>query len=299
MGELSATPYFMTDRATLWLGDALEVLSNMEDAFVDCVVTSPPYYGQRDYGVEGQLGLEADPLDYIAKLVTIFDEVKRVLKPTGSVWVNIGDTYWSGKGSPTGPDLKQKNRRFDRPQDKRSAHRWAVSKQLVLIPHRFAIAMQDAGWIVRNDNVWNKIAPFPDPVDDRCAVNHEYIFHFVKSRRYTFDMKAVAVPTKEGKTQPPPSVWSMQPERGPSTHPAVFPEKLVELPIKSTCPPNGVLLDPFCGSGTALAYTLRLGHERKCIGIDLSKDALEEARAKLEATPFEFLLTQNTHQETA
>jgi site-specific DNA-methyltransferase (cytosine-N4-specific) len=279
------TPYFISPDLTLYQGSAEEILATIDENSVDCIVTSPPYYGKRDYGVEGQLGLEEHPQYYIDKLVAVFHEAQRVLKPTGSLWVNIGDTYWSGKGKSQGIDAKQKNRRFDRPQDKKGQGPWCVPKQLLLIPHRFAIAMQDDGWIVRNDNVWYKPAPMPDPVTDRCSLTHEYVFHFVKQRRYYFDAEAVALPSNgKRETKPPFSVWTV-PTASEQTipfkkkHVAPFPAQLVSLPIHATCPPQGVLLDPFCGSGTALLYAVNLQGKRRAIDIDINEKALEEAKS--------------------
>lgn len=278
----SGEAFYFSDHLALYRGDAVEVLGSLPDSTVDCVVTSPPYYGQRDYGVEGQIGLEPVPQEYITKLVTVFEEAKRVLKPTGSLWVNLGDTYWSGKGTPKGKDPKQKHRRFTRPQDKTGPKPLCVPKQLLLIPHRFAIAMQDAGWIVRNDNVWYKVNPTPDPVRDRCASAHEYMFHFVLSSKYYFDYESVAVPSKGNrKVKAPPSVWRIKLAPTFKKHIAVFPEDLVSLPIKSTLPKGGVLLDPFCGSGTALRYALQNVSPATVIGIDISEASLREARSLL------------------
>lgn len=285
-GEIE--PYFSSFHFTLYKGDAKTVLGKVESSSIDCIVTSPPYYGKRDYEVKDQLGLESHPQAYINDLVAIFREAQRVLKPTGSLWVNIGDTYWSGKGRAHGVDSKQKNRRFDRPQDKTGEGPWCVPKQLLLIPHRFAIAMQDEGWIVRNDNVWYKPAPIPDPIADRCSLSHEYVFHFVKQRKYYFDAQAVAIPSNgKCKTKPPFSVWtvptaSKQSTCYPKRHIAVFPEQLVTLPIQATCPPNGLLLDPFCGSGTALYVAVAHGEGRKAVGIDISEESLKEAQESAE-----------------
>ncbi len=274
------TTYFLTSKVALYKGDANLILSKMKDNSIDCIVTSPPYYGQRDYEVEGQLGLEEHPQQFINNLVAVFREAKRVLKPTGSLWVNIGDTYWSGKGKAHSIDNKQKNRRFNRPQDRAGQRPWCTPKQLLLIPHRFAIAMQDEGWIVRNDNVWQKLSPTPDPVGDRCSLSHEYVFHFVKQRKYFFDADQVAVPSKgRRETKPPSSVWQISSEKmHGKKHKAVFPQELVKLPISATCPANGVLLDPFCGSGTTLAATIARGQGRTAIGIDISEQALQEAK---------------------
>ncbi len=277
-------PYLTTDYLTLYKGKAETILSYMGTNSVDCIVTSPPYYGKRDYGVEGQLGLESHPQSYIDNLVRVFRQAKRVLKASGSLWVNIGDTYWSGKGRSHGVDSKQKNRRFDRPQDKTGEGPWCVPKQLLLIPHRFAIAMQDEGWIVRNDNVWYKPAPIPDPISDRCALTHEYVFHFVKQKKYYFNAKAVALPSNgKSETKPPLSVWTIPTASKQNfvyqkKHIAAFPEQLVTLPILATCPSGGILLDPFCGSGTALFVAVNLKEGRKAVGIDISEDALQEAK---------------------
>jgi site-specific DNA-methyltransferase (adenine-specific) len=281
--RLLPTPYFYSSHITLYQGDATTILARLNSESVDCIVTSPPYYGKRDYEVKGQIGLEAHPQAYIDRLVEVFHQAKRVLKPTGSLWVNIGDTYWSGKGRSQGKDLKQRNRRFDRPQDRRGEGPWCVPKQLLLIPHRFAIAMQEDGWIVRNDNVWHKPAPMPDPVADRCALTHEYVFHFVKQRKYYFNAEAVAIPSNgQRETKPPFSVWIVPTASEQITyrkrHIATFPEQLVSLPIQATCPPNGVLLDPFCGSGTALLFAINQDRGRRAVGIDISETSLDEAK---------------------
>lgn len=279
---VAPTPFFHEDMVTLYLGDAHSILSQLPDSIVDCIVTSPPYYGQRDYGITGQLGLESHPQTYIDRMVAIFREARRLLKPTGSLWVNIGDTYWSGKGKPHGEDKIQKHRRFTRPQDKGGIRPWCAPKQLLLIPHRFAMAMQDDGWVVRSDNVWHKPSPTPDPVGDRCALSHEYVFHFVKQRRYYFDLAAVAVPSSGKRTtKPPPSVWTIATTASQKKHVAVFPQQLARLPILATCPPQGILLDPFCGSGTALSVAIGLGEGRSAIGVDISDEALLEAQVIL------------------
>lgn len=274
--------FFRSSNITLYRGEAAQVLTLLPKASVDCIVTSPPYYGQRDYGVRNQIGLEEHPQEYIDRLVKVFSAAKQVLKPSGNLWVNLGDTYWSGKGKPCGEDRKQKNRRFLRPQDRSGPRPLCTPKQLLLIPHRFAIAMQEDGWIVRNDNVWYKVNPTPDPVEDRSACVHEYIFHFVLQRRYYYNYKAVSVPSNNGSTQKaPPSVWHIPTATNFKKHVAVFPEALIRTPVLASLPRNGVLLDPFCGSGTALEYAISHVKGSKGIGIDLSLSALREARKLL------------------
>lgn len=277
--KLDTFRFYSCPTIALYQGDASAILKALRKNSVDCIVTSPPYYGQRDYGVADQIGLESHPSQYVSRLVEVFSAAQRVLKPAGSLWVNIGDTYWSGKGRPGGNDRKQKNRRFVRPQDKSGPRPLCTPKQLLLIPHRFAIAMQEDGWIVRNDNVWYKVNPTPDPVDDRSSCVHEYMFHFVLSRRYYYNHKAVAVPCNGGrKVKPLPSVWQIPTATNFKKHVAVFPEALVQSPIRATLPRGGTLLDPFCGSGTALEYAVHNIKKARGIGIDLSPSALNEAR---------------------
>lgn len=278
MSNHTLDSYYLSANITLYLGDAQQILGKLANESVDCIVTSPPYYGQRDYNVKGQIGLECSPVEFVEKLINVFREAKRVLKSTGSLWVNIGDTYWSGKGQAQGVDRKRRLPRFLRPQDRAGEKPLCVPKQLLLIPHRFAIAMQDDGWIVRNDNVWHKIHPVPDPSQDRCASSHEYVFHFVKKRKYYYNTDAVAVPSNgKSSRKTPGSVWTIPTKPTKKRHSAPFPLELLRLPILATCPKGGVLLDPFCGSGTSLVATLLAGEERKAIGIDLNEDYLQEA----------------------
>lgn len=238
---------------------------------VDCIVTSPPFYGQRDYGVDGQIGLEDDPADFIKELVECFNAYVEVLKPTGSLWVNIGDTYWSGRGQHRSGENKQSARRFGlRPQDKRRDGPWTRPKQLLLIPHRFAMSMQESGWIVRNDNVWVKPNPIPDQVRDRCSVSHEYVFHFVRERFYYFVRERVGRKTATGSTMPPLDTWMLPSSRGGNGHKASFSEDLVKIPVRATCPPKGVVLDPFAGSGTTLSFTRSSGF--RAIGVDIKEE---------------------------
>lgn len=283
--EQQANLFYESPKLKLYHSDALEALVSLPSESVDCIVTSPPYYGQRDYGEDEQIGLEENPHLYIERLVKVFREAKRVLKPRGSLWVNLGDTYWSGKGAPHDVDSKGKHRRFPRPQDKTGPRPLCRPKQLLLIPHRFAIALQEDEWILRNDNVWHKCNPTPDPAEDRSASAHEYMFHFVKQRHYNYNFDAVALPSSGKRDKKPPSsVWSLTSTPSFKKHIAVFPVQLVRIPILATLPPGGVLLDPFCGSGTALGFGLTLGENRTAIGIDISQSALQEAQQIIKET---------------
>lgn len=277
---------FWSDASTLLFhGDANEQLRRLVSLGiqVDCIVTSPPFYGQRDYGVEGQIGLEVHPQDFVDKLVKTFELCGEVLRETGSLFVNLGDTYWSGKGAHKSKEAKQSARRFGiRPQDRPGDGVWTRPKQQLLIPHRFAIAMQEAGWLVRNDNVWVKPNPIPDPVRDRSSVSKEYVFHFTKARWYFYDRREVGRPSRSGGMLPPLDVWEIPPSRKRGAHKATFPEELVRVPILATTPKRGIVLDPFAGSGTTLLFARR--HGFRAIGIDLNRAYCELARDALVAT---------------
>ena len=265
-----------------------DALTGMEDLAslgveVNCFVTSPPYYGQRDYGISGSLGLEDHPSSFIEKLTEIFGVSRELLVENGSLWVNIGDTYWSGKGQSRGVDKKQPARRFGlRPQDKPGDGLWARPKQLLLIPHRLAISLQDDGWLVRNDNIWVKPNPLPDPVRDRCSVSHEHVFHFVKSRWYYFDLSSVKTATANGRLTGPTDTWIVRPSSGGGNHRAAYPHELIRIPIESTTPPEGIVLDPFVGTGTTMVYAKE--HGLRSIGIELNPEYCAMSADALRAT---------------
>ena len=275
--EIRERAYYADDTTLIFhmeVREALQFLSKQK-LFVNCIVTSPPFYGQRDYDVEGQIGLEEHPSLFIDTLTDVFGLCRSVLANNGSLWVNIGDTYWSGKGQHRSGETKQDARRFGiRPQDRKGDGTWCVPKQLLLIPHRLAISMQDDGWLVRNDNVWRKPNPIPDQVRDRCSMSHEYVFHFVKERWYYFDKNPVGRQTETGSILPPLDTWELPSVRGKRRgHSARFSEELVRIPILTTTPPRGIVLDPFAGSGTSLAYARK--HGFRCIGIDVKEEFCE------------------------
>ena len=189
-----SAPYWTDGTCTLLLGDALDVLRGLPDGSADCVVTSPPYYGLRDYGTEGQIGLEASPAEYVERLRGVFAEVRRVLADDGTLWLIIGDSYYSGKGSPTQPDAKNEGRRgWVRPVDK-CGQDWAKPKDLLGIPWRVASALQDDGWYWRNVIPWHKPNAMPENVTDRLSNRWEPILLLSKSRRYHFDLDALREP---------------------------------------------------------------------------------------------------------
>ena len=186
--------------------DAATGLQHIPDESVDCCVTSPPYYGLRDYGAEGQIGLEKTPEEYIGRLIEVFREVKRVLKPEGTAWVNLGDSYaGSGKGAAQYPENAKKYKQGTsrgmlgaESTTKLPKHFDNIkAKDLIGIPWMFAFAMRDDGWWLRQDIIWAKPNPMPESVKDRCTRSHEYIFMFSKSRKYYYDAEAVSEPTAE------------------------------------------------------------------------------------------------------
>jgi DNA modification methylase len=189
-------------------GDALAMLKTLPDDSVHCCVTSPPYWGLRDYGVEGQIGLEATPAEFIARMVEVFEEVRCVLRPDGTCWVNMGDSYagsWGAQGRPQGEGQMSgrsvasarqigAHPRFESCTGTRGKEEGLKPKDLVGMPWRLALALQDAGWWLRQDIIWSKPNPMPESVRDRCTKAHEYIFLLAKSERYFFDAEAISEP---------------------------------------------------------------------------------------------------------
>lgn len=282
---------------TVYTGDALDVLRGLPDGSVNCCVTSPPYYALRDYGMDGQIGRESSPKEYVSRLTEVFAEVRRVLRPDGTLWLNLGDTY-AGRGE---GEIKPKD--------------------LIGIPWMAAFALRDDGWYLRNDIIWMKENPMPESVKDRCTRCHEHIFLFSKSKQYFFDYKAISEPVTEStkarlkrgiagsnKYGAPipgqPKVQTINLPRGHGTisdgdinplrskrdvwivntvpfkggHYAAYPPKLVESCILAGCPVGGVVLDPFMGSGTTGMVAKQ--HDRHYVGIEINPEfaALAEAR---------------------
>lgn len=303
-------PHYSDDQITLWHGDALDVLRTMADESVDCVVTSPPYYGLRDYGVPGQYGLEATPAAYVEVMRQVFSEVRRVLAADGTLWLNLGDTYAAadGQGNRGGRSNLEGGGRPSFRRDGASVsppRRIAVGlppKNLFGMPWRVAFALQDAGWILRNHIVWHKPNSMPESVTDRLATRHESLFLFAKSDRYWFDLDAIREPqTTAGERHKgrsgyrdehpskgrikaralhpagrnPGDVWTISTQPFPEAHFAVFPPTLAERCILAGCRPGGTVLDPFAGSGTTGMVALHGG--RRFVGIDLSADYLDLA----------------------
>lgn len=289
------TPYYSDESVTLWHGDALAVLREMPDQSVDCIVTSPPYYGLRDYGGEGQQGTESTPGEYVAGMVAVFAEVRRVLAADGTCWLNLGDSYASGSRA-TYADTGKAKRRIGVARPVSSL----LSKNLLGIPWRVALALQDDGWWLRNDVIWAKPNAMPESVTDRLSSKHEHLFMLTRSDRYWFDLEPIKVEVTKGsagstfdsgktsahqlgrasaatrvdaETRNPGDVWTMPTQPFSGSHFAVMPTALAERCVLAGCKPGGTVLDPYSGSGTTgLAATK---HGRRYVGIDLNADYLD------------------------
>lgn len=351
--------------------DTLEFLKNLPEDCIDLVMTSPPYWGLRDYQVSGQLGLEPTFEEYISKSLEIYSEIKRVLKPTGSFYLNIGDTYsGSGMGHGQTEDSKDFHNVSKQSYYPTSNHPVLQSKcklpkkSLIGIPWRIALAMIEQGWILRNAIIWRKPNAMPSSVRDRLNSTYEFVFHFVKSQKYYYDLDVIRVPHKTasikrikypmnpygtkqaggkvrmtgsskgdlenvriklnpkgknpgdvimegiGKYQEtkrnipkggahleygglcsrdakhfhssgknPGDFWEISTQSFKGQHFATYPEKLCEIPIKSSCPDGGIVLDPFCGSGTTCLMAKKLN--KKYIGVDLNQKYCQMAKERL------------------
>jgi|ERR1035437_1085727 DNA modification methylase len=304
--------------------DALECLRTLQDDSINCCVTSPPYYALRHYGVDGQIGLEETPEEYIAKLVAVFHEVKRVLRNDGVFWLNIGDSYSRGTvgrkdtGDAGGAAFHKSKAGYGGNvfarkhissrgtlQDRRpKTNPKQAPKNLLLIPARLSIALQDDGWIVRNDVIWHKPAVTPESMKDRLTRSHEHIFLLVKSKTYYYDNKAIAEPCvlpknidkrgtnrkykptsyinairkskvePQGETRNCRDVWTINPKPCRDiAHFAMFPPEIPRRCILAGCPEGGVVLDPFSGAGTTGLVAVELG--RNCIGIELNEEFID------------------------
>jgi DNA modification methylase len=289
-------------------GDCLETLRRMPDGMVQTCVTSPPYFGLRDYGHPGQIGLEASPEEFVTKLVEVFREVHRVLRDDGTLWLNLGDSYandtkWGGATSGKHVQAIHGNTGIGR----RRTSTGYKSKELMGIPWQAAFALSSDGWYLRQDIIWSKPNPMPESVRDRCTKAHEYIFLLSKSERYYFDNGAIQEPgvmepgraprrgnsfARKVETGLPPgapahhregrediayegkrnkrSVWTVSTKPYSGAHFATFPEDLIEPCILAGAPAGGVVLDPFMGSGTTASVATRLG--RQWIGCELNSE---------------------------
>lgn len=300
-------------KVDMYLGDSLEVLRSLPDESINCCVTSPPYYGLRDYGFDGQIGLEETIDKYLSKLVTVFSEVHRVLKSDGTIWVNMGDSYaGSGKG-PEGNLNKGENFRHLEKISGGNIPSGLKRKDIMGMPWRLAFALQDFGWYLRQDIIWHKPNPMPESVTDRCTKTHEYIFLLSKSANYFYDHEEIKEPAQDwgkrnrvnssyvdhkvdlGASQTirlgihecnysetgrnKRSVWTVATRPYSEAHFATFPTKLIEPMILAGCPVGGLVLDPFGGSGTTGVVAAYLN--RSAVLIEGSQEYFEIASRRL------------------
>lgn len=266
------TLYYIDDSVQFLHGDAAATLALCQDKHVNCILTSPPYFKQRDYNVTGQLGHEGSPTGYAAALVNVFREARRVLRDDGVMWLNMGDVYYN--------------------------------KQLLGIPWRVAFALQDDGWILRSEVIWHKSNPMPSSVTDRPSTSHEQLFLFSKKKHYYYDTDSIREPYirdgrkkttvkgtaasaqhRDGERWPHPigansrSVWKFATAATKFAHFATMPEPLAARCITVGCPKGGTVLDPFMGSGTTSVVARDLG--RKSVGIELNESYIDIAIKRL------------------
>lgn len=287
-------------KAVTLCGDALTILRTLPAESVHTCVTSPPYFGLRKYLKDGQedadkeIGTEDTPASYVARLVQVFAEVRRVLRDDGTLWLNLGDSYSSGKMKT--PDNANGDLMFNDTQSSSRAP-GLPPKNLLGIPWRVAFALQEAGWILRQEIIWHKPDAMPSSVVDRPTSDHEKIFLMAKSPRYFYDWEAIAEPVKKGscgskfytgktlvhqngntsrkEREEKPfknkrAVWSVPTGSFLDAHFATYPAALITPCIMAGCPEGGTVLDCFAGSGTTLATAITLG--RNAIGIELNPE---------------------------
>lgn len=296
-------------------GDALAKAKQLEDESVHCIVTSPPYYGLRDYGVTGQIGLEESPEQYIEKLVTLFQELRRVLKKDGTFWLNLGDSYWANRaqnGEMNGiGDSSFAGRQYHARAGGKS-HDTYKPKDLMMIPARVALALQADGWYLRSQVIWHKPNCMPESVKDRPTNDYEMVYLLTKSSEYFYDVDAVREPHKtesnvrtrdneawanNAVTTPlgkgtrewnsplgrnKRAVWSINTKPYSESHFATMPQELADNCIKAGCPKGGIVLDPFGGAGTTAVSAISLKRhyilfELNCGYISLAQKRIQQA----------------------
>ena len=268
-------------------GDALTILKTQPDESIHCCVTSPPYYNLRDYGVDGQIGLEQTPEQYIQRLTEVFREVRRVLHPRGTLWLNIGDCYGgSSKGRGAEPSGKQMTNIGSLHNQKLQINYTSdliKPKDMIGIPWMLAFSLRNDGWYLRSDIIWHKTNAFPHPVIDRPVNCYEHVFLLSRSKRYVFNYQAIMeqsaidnLTLRRGR-----DVWSMSKSNSKTEHYASFPLALAEKCILAGCPSNGIVLDPFCGAGTTGVAALK--HQRDCLLIDIHPDYCSLSRKRIAA----------------
>ncbi|HWD87152.1 MAG TPA: site-specific DNA-methyltransferase [Mucilaginibacter sp.] len=260
------------NESTVFIGDALKIIEKLPSKSVQCIITSPPYWGMRDYNITGQIGLEETLEQYLNNLLKVFCELMRVLKDDGLLWLNIGDGYTSGNRKYRASDKKNPARKMESRPNTPSGLK---PKDLIGIPWRLALLLQAHGWYLRNDIIWHKPNAMPESVKDRPYRNHEYLFMFSKSEKYFFNYDVSKRNSKKNR-----SVWEVPIKPNSFNHNAVFPEGLIVPCIKlSTKNDSDYVLDPFFGSGTVGAVCEKI--DRKYIGIELNPEYIDSALVRI------------------
>ena len=307
----------MVELNKIYNEDCLTFLKQMPDQYVECCITSPPYFGLRDYGMAGQIGLEETPEAYVEKMVAVFREVRRVLKDDGTLWLNLGDSYASNTKGSGRPSSKHDSNAGSRYNPRKFNH-GVKEKDLMGIPWMVAFALRADGWYLRQDIIWHKPNPMPESVTDRCTKSHEYIFLLSKSLQYYFDAKAIAEQQQQSSRERLTRGWNGDGDRGypngpqnhlknymgsfdsveetPLTrnkrdvwtvttkpyreaHFATYPPDLIEPCIKAGCPEGGIVLDPFMGAGTTALVAHKLN--RNYIGTELNPEYCQIAEKRI------------------
>ena len=256
-------------------GDVSDVLPRLPDESVQCVVTSPPYWGLRDYGIHGQIGLEETLDSYLNKLTGLFAEVRRVLRADGVLWLNIGDGFTSGNRGWRAPDKKNPNRAMSVRPDNPPGLK---DKDLLGVPWRLAFALQADGWFLRSDIIWHKPNAMPESVKDRPTRAHEYLFMFTKNERYAYFPEAVMEQAEQGQRNRR-TVWSINTAPSLGAHVASFPPELVAPCILASTQSDDFVFDPFFGVGTVGLVAQQL--HRRFVGIELNPQYVTEAERVL------------------
>jgi len=275
----------------IYIGDALELAKSLTENSVQCIVTSPPYWNLRDYGVDGQWGQETDYQEHISRLVALFSELRKSLKDDGVLWINYGDCYASAGGRGNGTNLHGglDSQRASCNQKSKLGN-GLKPKDLVGMPWRIALALQNDGWWLRQDIIWHKPNAMPESVTDRCTNAHEYLFMLTKSARYYYDAEAIKEPAKWDKMTTAQqysgmrnkrSVWTIPTHPYSGAHFAAFPPLLIEPCILSCSKRGDVVLDPFAGSGTTLAVADK--HGREWIGFEINPSYEPLIRKRIDA----------------
>lgn len=271
-------------------GNCLDLIQDVPDKSIDLLVTSPPYWAKRIYNGSGELGAENTPEEYVSALADYFDTFKTKIKSTGNLFVNIGDTYFGSgagawnkyldqDGNITNYQKERKEKFFTtkplQPKIKQNGKLYQ-NKQLLMIPARFAIEMQERGWILRDDIIWHKPNRIPASVKDRYNNTYEHVFHFVQNKSYYFNLDAVKVIGTNGNLKNPGDVWSINTQPLDGEHTASFPEKLIERIILSASPEKGYVYDPFMGTGTTWVVAHKFS--RFFIGHEINENFFEYAK---------------------